>query len=137
MTAFLFFLKGITFIYAGQEYGKTHLPSLFDKDTVELMPEDGVDLTELIKKLSSIKKEALFTDSAFTSEAQENDICVCVHKGRKNGAAVGVFSLKGHAGNATVMLPDGVYENRIDKKKHEIYRNTVFCDGNPMIFTDV
>ncbi|MBP3196889.1 MAG: alpha-amylase, partial [Butyrivibrio sp.] len=33
-TAFLYFQKGLTLIYAGQEMAVSHLPSLFDKDTV-------------------------------------------------------------------------------------------------------
>lgn len=47
-TAFLYFLKGSTLIYAGQEFGCDETPSLFDKD---VFPRNtGIDLSNLFAK---------------------------------------------------------------------------------------
>lgn len=51
-TAFLYFLKGSTLIYAGQEFGCDETPSLFDKD---VFPRNtGVDISSLLAKLDTI-----------------------------------------------------------------------------------
>lgn len=55
-TAFLYFLKGSTLIYAGQEFGCDETPSLFDKD---VFPRNtGIDLSNLLQ--SSIQSRKPF-----------------------------------------------------------------------------
>ncbi|WP_278475913.1 alpha-amylase family glycosyl hydrolase, partial [Ruminococcus bromii] len=72
-TAFLYFLKGSTLIYAGQEFGCDETPSLFDKD---VFPRNtGIDLSNLFAKLDTIKKTVLDDDDYFRADADdENDI---------------------------------------------------------------
>ena len=55
-TAFSFFEKGTALVYAGQEIGESHLPELFEKDPID-WDHWEVDLTELIKKLSAIRRQ--------------------------------------------------------------------------------
>ncbi len=54
-TAFLYFQKGMTLVYAGQECAAKHLPSLFDKDPVLWGSQENTDLSPLMTKLSAIK----------------------------------------------------------------------------------
>ena len=53
-TAMLYFLKGTTLLYAGQEFENDHLPSLFEKEPIDR--QTGKDLTPLLKALASIKR---------------------------------------------------------------------------------
>ena len=54
-TAFLYFLKGTTLLYAGQEYRNDHVPSLFDKDVI--IRNTYSDIRPLFQKLYKIKKK--------------------------------------------------------------------------------
>lgn len=91
-TAFLYFLKGSTLIYAGQEFGCDETPSLFDKD---VFPRNtGIDLSNLFAKLDTIKKTVLDDDDYFRADADdENDIAILERDNNKS-KKVGIFSLK-------------------------------------------
>ena len=132
LTAFSFFQKGMAFLYAGQEFGASHRPSLFDKDTVCMKAENGTDLTELIRRMACIKKDPLFTDSTYRVWTSGEDMLTACHS-RNGSVLVGVFSLKGKTSPAYVPLPDGYYENLIDGKTVEVYWERVICNGEPLI----
>ena len=131
-TAFLFFQKGLAFVYAGQEFGVDHQPGLFDKDTIDLLPHDGVDMSGLISILSSIKKEPVFADSVYRVRDAGNDICVASHT-NSGSRAIGIFSLKGQKANVRVDLPDGSYTNKIDNGTVEVSHGSISCTGEPII----
>ncbi len=131
-TAFIFFQKGMTFVYAGQEYGARHLPSLFDKDDVDMSPQDGIDMSGLFARLSSIKRDGIFADSVYRMTDKGHDICVAVHE-KGNRIAVGVFSLRGESANVEVSIPDGVYKNLIDDSLVDVSHGSISCDGEPVI----
>lgn len=106
-TAFLYFLKGSTLIYAGQEFGCDETPSLFDKD---VFPRNtGIDLSNLFAKLDTIKKTVLDDDDYFKADADdENDIAILERDNNKS-KKVGIFSLKSKSADVKVDLPDGDY----------------------------
>ncbi len=131
-TAFLFFLKGHTFIYAGQEYGARHLPGLFDKDDVDMQPQEGIDLSGFIATLSRIKKESIFTDSVFKARDGGHDICVAEHTHNER-KAIGIFSLRGQSANVKVDLPEGTYKNLIDGADIDVCHGSICCAGEPII----
>ncbi|MBR3003440.1 MAG: alpha-amylase [Lachnospiraceae bacterium] len=95
LLAFSFFQKGTAFVYAGQEFGRTHLPSLFDKDTVTLEPENGVDLSDDILRLCAIKKDPIFRNSVYQLSSDGDTITATHTCGDRK--LTGVFSLKGDA----------------------------------------
>lgn len=130
-TAFLFFQKGLALVYAGQERGVAHLPSLFDKDTVDFK-SGGIDLRGLITTLAGIKKDAVFTDSAYQVKAHGEEFLTAAHTsgGRK---ALGVFAVRGGSKCLPVDFEDGVYTNLIDGKAVEVFRGAVQCCGEPII----
>ena len=130
-TAFNFFQKGLTLVYAGQEYGVAHLPSLFDKDTV---PFDAAvkDETAYIAKLAAIKKADVFTDSVYTVNAVGESFLVAKHVSGKS-QALGVFAVKGETAWVPAELEDGVYTNLIDGSPVEVFRGGVPCNGEPII----
>jgi glycosidase len=134
-TAFLFFQKGMTLIYAGQEYGVRHLPSLFDKDPVLWDDPDNQDLQELIRKLAKIKKTDLFADAAYTVKAIENKIVYAEYR-KGNKKAIGIFCLESTKGVVAVDIPDGVYVNRIDGKSIDVCHGMISTMGDPIIINN-
>ena len=132
-TAFCYFQKGLTLIYAGEEYGAEHTPSLFDKDTVDLSENDMSEvLTPFITKLAEIKRGAVFTDSVYTVKAQLERFLIAEHES-KHGRALGIFAVKGDTGYVETDFPDGVYTDRISGEEVEVFRGGVQCFGAPMI----
>ena len=132
MTAFMFFQKGMALVYNGQEKAVSHLPSLFDKDTVEWNGKETVDLSGYIAKLSQIKRDDIFTDSVYKVSAAGEKALTASHE--KNGKkAVGVFPLDNKTRFIPVDLPDGVYTNLIDESSVEVFRGGVMCRGEAVV----
>ena len=127
-TAFLYFLKGSTLIYAGQEFGCDETPSLFDKD---VFPRNtGIDLSNLFAKLDTIKKTVLDDDDYFKADADdENDIAILERDNNKS-KKVGIFSLKSKSADVKVDLPDGDYKNEISGETVTVSNGKVHCNGN-------
>lgn len=130
-TAFIYFQKGMTLLYAGQEAEVSHRPSLFDRDTVEW--ETGKDLSGLLKRLAEIKKNPLLTDSVYEVRALPHDILYAVHRNGE-GRLVGVFSVRGQSLTVPVDTPDGRYVNLVDGSEIEVYAGKLPCKGSPVIF---
>ncbi|MBR6091120.1 MAG: hypothetical protein IKP86_14370 [Anaerolineaceae bacterium] len=130
-TSMLFFLKGATLLYAGQEWADPHRPSLFEKEDINR--ETGSDLTALLQKLARIKKDVLSPDDAFFAEAQ-NDTRTAVMT-RKNGKStkIGVFPLSSSTASVRVDIPDGTYRNLIDNTIIEVNGHTLRTEGDPVI----
>ena len=130
-TAFLYFLKGSTLIYAGQEFGCDETPSLFDKD---VFPRNtGIDLSNLLAKLDTIKKTVLDDDDYFKADADdENDIAILERDNNKS-KKVGIFSLKSKSADVKVDLPDGDYKNEISGETVAVSNGKIHCNGNAII----
>lgn len=132
-TAWLFFQKGTTLIYAGQEYALDHRPSLFDRDTVDWDGPEKADLSPLIRALAAIKRDPVFAHSRFTVSAPHPDVLLATHRGRE-ALYLGVFSLKGEPTLvATQDVPEGVYQNLIDGSAVEAAHGFVSVSGEPII----
>ena len=130
-TAMLYFLKGTTLLYAGQEFENEHLPSLFEKDTI--CRETGKDLTALLQRLAAVKR--LFgRQDYFRAEADDEADIAVMQRAGENGRFIGVFSLRAKSVPAAVPAPDGVYENLIDGSSVRVKGG--FADGSslPAIF---
>jgi hypothetical protein len=130
-TAMVYFKKGTTLVYAGQEAACSHLPSLFDRDTVDW--NTGIDLSDLMRRMADIKHTELDADDAFfVASDDENDIAILrrEHEGRRK---VGVFSLKSRPARVEVPLPDGAYENLIDGSTVTVQDGHLACAGAPIV----
>lgn len=130
-TAFLYFLKGSTLIYAGQEFGCDETPSLFDKD---VFPRNtGIDLSNLFAKLDTIKKTVLDDDDYFKADADdENDIAILERDNNKS-KKVGIFSLKSKSAYVKVDLHDGDYKNEISGETVTVSNGKIHCNGKAII----
>lgn len=130
-TAFLYFLKGATLIYGGQEYGNEHLPSLFEKEPFDR--STGRDLSPLLKALYAIKKR-LGADDYFVAQALDELDIAMLERGNADGRKLGVFSLKSLVSELEVPAPDGEYENLIDGSLVKVENGRLMCLGKPIIF---
>ena len=131
-TAFLYFQKGMTLIYAGQEQGIVHRPTLFDKDTVPFGSGCTQDLSGLMARLSAIRKDPLFADSTYHVTAPKENVLVAEHR-RGGRRILGVFPLDGKPCVVPVSFPEGTYTNRIDGRPVDIFHGFVATDGEPVI----
>lgn len=131
--ALLYFLKGATLLYAGQEFTCTHTPSLFDKD---VFPRDGEDISPLLARLGRVKKEILSREDWFSASADdEKDIAVLLRDdGRKKKLAV--FSLRGESAEVAVPFPDGMYTDAVAGKRVTVRNGRLRCAGEPLILTE-
>ena len=130
-TAFTYFQKGMVLIYAGQEYGIDHLPSLFDKDPVPFASAVK-DERAFLKRLADIKRHEVFTDSVYRVEAVDNSWLVAKHTS-KTSQALGVFAVKDSTGWVAVDFEDGVYTNLIDGTQVNVFRGGIQSFGESII----
>ncbi|MBR2571304.1 MAG: alpha-amylase [Clostridia bacterium] len=130
-TAFLYFQKGMTLIYAGQERGIRHLPQLFEKDPVDW--QSGVDLSAYFRTLSEIKREPLFAEGAFSCGERGGAVYAEYRKG--SARTIGVFPVNQPNCLVPVSAPDGAYTERISGGRLEVHHGCVSVQGEPAIFS--
>ncbi|MCI9155812.1 MAG: alpha-amylase [Lawsonibacter sp.] len=130
-TAFLYFQKGMTLLYGGQEVSCVHLPNLFEKDPVDW--SSGPDRSGLLRRLYELKQNPLLTDSAYCVQALRGDILHGAHRSGER-QLTGIFSLKGNCGLVAVEAPDGIYPNLAEGGSVEVKFGRVSCQGRPIIF---
>ena len=130
-TAFLYFQKGMTLIYAGQETGNINRPGLFDKDPVDW--RTGLDFSDYMTVLYMIKKDPLFANSFFSVKYLKNDIVLASHK-RDGREICGIFSLGGDSSVVSIDAPGGVYTNLLNGSAFRVEDGNLSCAGYPVIF---
>lgn len=127
---YTFFYKGITFVYCGQEYGATHLPSLFVKDTID-METKLIDNTDLIKNYNRIRKLGYMLNSKFENIINDK---VLMGQYSKNGKKLyGIFNIHNKTGELKVKLDDGEYINLIDNTKILVKDSKITLINRPII----
>lgn len=134
-TAFLYFLKGTTLLYAGQEFENDHQPSLFEQEVFSR--ETGKDLTPLLQKLYSVKKIFLDCDDFFHGSADDRDDIAILERDNGKTKKFGIFSLKAKASQVRVPVADGTYTNLVDGQPIAVKNGLLCCDGNPIILAGI
>ena len=147
-------------LFAGQEKGRVHTPSLFERDSLIWNGHgtDGtdLDLSPLIRRLSDMKKDPIFTDSTYKLHVLNNDTVVGIHTTNTwrpddfaafNGdVMIGFFPMKGESlafelsdiqvadgQTLNTVVPDGIYENLVDGSLTEISLGRMHTDGKAVI----
>jgi len=131
-TAFLYFLKGTTLIYAGQEFCCTEIPSLFEKD---VFPRTGRDISSWLKKLNGVKKEILSCTDSFVGTADDQKDIAILERNDGKVRKLGIFALKGNSADVKVTFPDGNYENHLDGTVASVVKGILHCTGKPVLLT--
>jgi glycosidase len=117
-TAFAAFNQGAFLIYAGQEAGATHTPSLFEVDPIDW--ESGEDLASFLSTLTRLKKDPAQTDGQFVLlEAEPAIQAAWLHP---EAGLYGVFNPSGAAGQVPTHLPDGQYEDLLGGETLQVHR---------------
>jgi glycosidase len=103
-TALQAFNKGALLIYAGQEAGASHRPSLFEIDKIEW---NGYPLQPFFERLAHLKKRPVQRQGSLVwLDAAPLVQGVWLSP---DGGLYGLFNLDGAVGTAPVQLPDGSY----------------------------
>ena len=132
-TAFAFFEKGVTLLYAGQETLDTKTPSLFNRELVDWSSLNQ-DFCQFVTTMSAIKKEPILSHGFYQ-----------IHKTRQSGviwasyrynrqALHGIFNVEGKCGFLEVDCQDGQYRNLIDGKVITVKDGLMELQDEPVIF---
>lgn len=130
-TAFSEFQKGSTLVYAGQEYGFKHTPSLFDNDKLN-WDDKKMNLSSLIFKMHQMSQSDIQVSGTYKITALENDIVEVTYK-MGDIIRIGIFTLKGMPGEVPVALASDSYTNMIDNSLIKVKDGIVMLDYDPII----
>ena len=103
-TAFEAFNKGAFLIYAGQEAGAAHTPSLFEIDRVEW---NHYPLQKYLTDLVRLKKDPIIANGIFTLLSADSAITAAWDAA--GDGLYGVFNTQKSVGEVNVPLADGTY----------------------------
>lgn len=129
-----FYLKGMAFVYAGDEVSVSHYNSLFEIDEVDWNFGTDKDISSLIAKLALIKKHRIYREGAFDAKVT-GDVAVCSYTTAKR-KSVGLFNL-GETVTADVPLADGRYTNLIDGKRVTVKDGKTVVGASPIIIETI
>ena len=130
-TAFLYFQKGMTLLYSGQETENIHRPSLFEKDPVQW--DTGSDISDRLRTLARIKRHPLLASGSYSVRDGGNGIIAAEYRDGPHRLA-GIFSTRGAAAPVPLDAPDGPYVNLLDGRPVHVEAGLVCCEGKPQIF---
>ena len=132
-TGFLYFQKGCTLIYAGQEAQETKTPSLFENDKINLnfIKEDFV---ELLKTLGKIKKREIMSKGFYEIHTADfKDVILASYK-HKNKKLMGIFNVGKSLGEVCVDAADGEYTNLADGTVVIVKQGNILLKNKIIIF---
>ena len=142
-TAFLYFEKGTTLLYAGQEAKDTRVPSLFD---IEPVCFDGLSEkhTNFLKRLGEIKKEDAFAFGRYKIHRMPAFDVIYASYRYKDELIIGIFNMGLKVGDIDIAIKDGAYlclgtimdgnyVNLIDGELITITNNKINLSQKPII----
>lgn len=130
--AFVYFQKGTTLLYGGQEWQNQEYCTLFDKAVFSR--DERKDITPYMIKLGEIKKAIFPVDADFSASADDATEIVTAYLSKKDVKIAGVFSMQCKSAEVEVNAPDGEYIEQISGEKITVSGGKVTCSGKPMIF---
>jgi glycosidase len=133
-TAFIYFEKGTTLLYAGQETLDPKTPSLFKRDLVDwsgLSPE----FCDVLTKLAALKKTPIFSHGYYQiHHVPESGIILASYQ-YKQQILYGIFNVEAKCGFLKVDCKDGQYQNLINGESVNIQDSLLELQTVPIIFT--
>ena len=132
-TAFLYFQKGTTLLYGGQEFCCTEIPSLFEKD---VFPRDAEkDISHWFPRLNRMKKELLSEADSIVCTAEDAADMAILERNDTVTRKIGIFSLKAKVADVKVTAPDGSYVNYLDGTEVSVEKGLLHCSGKPIVIS--
>lgn len=128
LTALSFFLRGMPFVYAGQEFLNINRPSLFEYDPINY--ETGLDISKTIRRLKAIHEDELITSgNLFFLETKKAAV---LKYEDKNNCMIGYFNL-GTSNKINAHLKDGIYPSLIDNSMIKVKGGQLSFSKDPII----
>ena len=132
LNALMFFLKGTTFIYAGQEACDQKLESLFDIDLIDWSDLNKYGIQDLFKRLTTIKKHPLFRDGIFNIEFHDEEIAHIIYENEYQ-----LMECIANLGNLDIDISsktkDGNYINLINDQLVKVNGGKIRTNNDPIV----
>ncbi len=111
----MYFQKGSTLIYNGQESLESHTPSLFDIDKINIKNQNK-ELTLLMQKLYEIKQMDIVREGFYDINTIPNTEVVIASYELQNENLIGIFNLSENIYHLDFNLNNGQYLDLIEKE---------------------
>lgn len=131
-TAFTLLLKGMGFVYAGQEAFETHRPSLFEKEDITWLDKD-LNFENLISRCNNLKKTMFDYKEYINLKMLPYKDILAFRQYNKECEYIAFFDVKNLKGEVETTLNDGVYLNLIDDLKVEVKNHKLIVDRPIMV----
>ena len=142
--AFNMFEQGMSLVYAGQEYGRRLLPSLFDKEEGDglCLPElselsrQEIHLLKWHQKLVALKKEPIFAEGHYRLYPNLKHGVIVGSYEMNDELIIGIFNVENKHGVIDLNLMGSVLGHKImDGAYEEIYSGqaVMVCEGKVML----
>ncbi|MDO4670181.1 MAG: alpha-amylase family glycosyl hydrolase [Aerococcus sp.] len=128
--AFLYFLKGASLIYNGQEVAAKATPSLFDPDVIHW--DETTDHSEQLRHLAKLKKALIPTANTDYQLTCDDSLDTAIIRYQSpEQTLTGIFNLRHHEGAVSVPLTSGTYYNHLTDQTLTITDNRYPLDQTP------
>ncbi len=133
LTAFIFFVKGATMIYGGQEAYNTKRPSLFDIDKVDWSTYKEHNCDDLIRAMASIKKDPIMATGIFNILDYDHLNLIVMTYENEEKIRYGIFNVSKESHQIELNIPNGTYMNLVNKQSIT-YDNNILINHTPIVF---
>lgn len=142
-TAFMFFEKGATLLYAGQEAIDDQVPSLFDKTNIQWQGLNQT-MTSFFKNLVDIKRDPIFAYGQYKIHKIDKQDVIVVTYVRDDEWAIGIFNVGLKSGELELTseekgffklpdLKDGKYTNAYTNNPVKVENQSIQLTDEPIL----
>lgn len=128
--AFLYFQKGMTLIYNGQEASCESRPSLFDKDPIDW--QAGEDISPQLRALRTLRSHPLMAEGSYSVQDAGNGILRAMYA-RGERRLMGIFSTRGTSAPVRVPFRDGRYCDLVSRQTVQVEGGLLSVKGEPIV----
>lgn len=132
LTALIYFLKGTTFIYAGQEACEEKLESLFDLDPTDWSTLGKYSMPQFMRQCYEIKKNPIFRDGVYTIHDMDEEVVRISYHTEEERLEI-ILNIGNVHGLIQTELPDGTYKNLFDNEEINIKSGKIELTANPVV----
>ena len=135
LDALIYFLRGTTFIYNGQEALDEVQQSLFDIDLVNWDNLGKYDISSLMRRCSEIKKDPLFKESNYDIILEEIEVAHLKYENDEEVMEI-VLNVGNVEGKVKTNLTNGLHKNLFDESYVEVVNNEIKIGVNPIVLKE-
>lgn len=132
LNALIFFLKGNTFIYAGQEACEEKQMSLFEFDLNDWSTLGKYDMVSLFQKCAELKKDKIIENGIFNIHLEEIEVAHITYQFNQEKIEI-LLNLGNISDEVNSKLPDGKYINLFNNEEINIIDNKLKTTKDPII----